>query len=138
MKNLIRIAKITLQFKRTLFLNLGFNILGMVFSSFSFAMIIPLLRIIFNSSNAFFEKTISSYHGDFTWTKDGLLNFINYYLAKHAISEGRYSTLILICIFLVIMVFLKNMFTFLSTFFLSDLVQSSVKKLREKIQYKLN
>ena len=137
MKNLIRIAKITMQFKRTLFLNLGFNILGMVFSIFSFAMIIPLLRIIFNSSTAVFEKTISSYNGDFTWTKDGVLSFVNYYLAKHAISEGRYSTLILICIFLVIMVFLKNMFTFLSTFFLSDLVQSSVKKLREKMYQKI-
>jgi ABC-type multidrug transport system fused ATPase/permease subunit len=137
MKNLIRIAKITLQFKRTLFLNLGFNILGMVFSIFSFAMIIPLLRIIFNSSNSVFEKTISSYSGDFSWTKDGVLNFVNYYLAKHAISEGRYSTLILICIFLVIMVFLKNMFTFLSTFFLSDLVQSSIKKLREKMYQKI-
>ena len=137
MKNLIRIAKITLQFKRTLFLNLGFNILGMVFSIFSFAMIIPLLRIIFNSSTAVFEKTISSYNGDFTWTKDGVLSFVNYYLAEHAISEGRYSTLILICIFLVIMVFLKNMFTFLSTFFLSDLVQSSVKKLREKMYQKI-
>lgn len=137
MKNLLRIAKITLQFKRTLFLNLGFNILGMVFSIFSFAMIIPLLRIIFNSSTAVFEKTISSYNGDFTWTKDGVLSFVNYYLAKHAISEGRYSTLILICIFLVIMVFLKNMFTFLSTFFLSDLVQSSVKKLREKMYQKI-
>jgi ABC-type multidrug transport system fused ATPase/permease subunit len=137
MKNLIRIAKITLQFKRTLFLNLGFNILGMVFSIFSFAMIIPLLRIIFNSSNSVFEKTISSYSGDFSWTKDGVLNFVNYYLAKHAISEGRYSTLILICIFLLIMVFLKNMFTFLSTFFLSDLVQSSIKKLREKMYQKI-
>ena len=137
MKNLVRIAKITLQFKRTLFLNLGFNILGMVFSIFSFAMIIPLLRIIFNSSTAVFEKTISSYNGDFIWTKDGVLSFVNYYLAKHAISEGRYSTLILICIFLVIMVFLKNMFTFLSTFFLSDLVQSSVKKLREKMYQKI-
>ena len=137
MKNLIRIAKITLQFKRTLFLNLGFNILGMVFSIFSFAMIIPLLRIIFNSSNTVFEKTISSYSGDFNWSKDGVLNFINYYLAKYAINEGRYSALILICIFLVIMVFLKNMFTFLSTFFLSDLVQSSVKKLREKMYQKI-
>ena len=137
MKNLIRIAKITLQFKTTLFLNLGFNILGMVFSIFSFAMIIPLLRIIFNSSTAVFEKTISSYNGDFNWTKDGVLSFVNYYLAKYAITEGRYSTLILICIFLVIMVFLKNMFTFLSTFFLSDLVQSSIKKLREKMYQKI-
>ena len=137
MKNLIRIGKITLQFKKTLFLNLGFNILGMVFSIFSFAMIIPLLRVIFNSSTAVFEKIISSYSGDFSWTKDGILNFVNYYIAKHAISEGRYSTLILICIFLVIMVFLKNMFTFLSTFFLSDLVQSSIKKLREKMYQKI-
>ena len=137
MKNLIRIAKITLQFKKTLFLNLGFNILGMVFSIFSFAMIIPLLRVIFNSSTAVFEKIISSYSGDFSWTKDGILNFVNYYIAKHAISEGRYSTLILICIFLLIMVFLKNMFTFLSTFFLSDLVQSSIKKLREKMYQKI-
>ena len=137
MKNLIRIAKITLQFKRTLFLNLGFNILGMVFSIFSFAMIIPLLRIIFNSSTAVFEKTISSYNGNFNWSKDGVLSYINYYLAKYAINEGRYSTLILICIFLVVMVFLKNMFTFLSTFFLSDLVQSSVKKLRERMYQKI-
>tara|TARA_B110000977_G_scaffold39482_1_gene52990 strand:- start:6392 stop:8221 length:1830 start_codon:yes stop_codon:yes gene_type:complete len=137
MKNLIRIAKITLQFKRTLFLNLGFNILGMVFSIFSFAMIIPLLRIIFNSSTAVFEKTISSYNGNFNWSKDGVLSYINYYLAKYAINEGRYSTLILICIFLVAMVFLKNMFTFLSTFFLSDLVQSSVKKLRESMYQKI-
>tara|TARA_B110000483_G_scaffold347_1_gene371 strand:- start:3961 stop:5790 length:1830 start_codon:yes stop_codon:yes gene_type:complete len=137
MKNLIRIAKITLQFKRTLFLNLGFNILGMVFSIFSFAMIIPLLRIIFNSSTAVFEKTISSYNGNFNWSKDGVLSYINYYLAKYAINEGRYSTLILICIFLVVMVFLKNMFTFLSTFFLSDLVQSSVKKLRESMYQKI-
>ena len=137
MKNLIRIAKITLQFKRTLFLNLGFNILGMVFSIFSFAMIIPLLRIIFNSSTEVFEKTISSYNGNFNWSKDGVLSYINYYLAKYAINEGRYSTLILICIFLVVMVFLKNMFTFLSTFFLSDLVQSSVKKLRERMYLKI-
>ena len=137
MKNLIRIAKITLQFKKTLFLNLGFNILGMVFSIFSFAMIIPLLRVIFNSSTAVFEKIISSYSGDFSWTKDGLLSSVNFYLAKHAITEGRYSTLVLICIFLVVMVFLKNMFTFLSTFFLSDLVQSSIKKLREKMYQKI-
>ena len=137
MKNLIRIAKITLQFKRTLFLNLGFNILGMVFSIFSFAMIIPLLRIIFNSSTEVFEKTISSYNGNFNWSKDGVLSYINYYLAKYAINEGRYSTLILICIFLVVIVFLKNMFTFLSTFFLSDLVQSSVKKLRERMYQKI-
>ena len=77
MKNLIRIAKITLQFKNTLFLNLGFNILGMFFSIFSFAMIIPLLRIIFNSSMDIFQEMANSYDGYFSWSKEGILDFLS-------------------------------------------------------------
>ena len=137
MKNLIRIAKITLQFRKTLFLNLGFNILGMFFSIFSFAMIIPLLRIIFNSSMDIFQSMVSSYSGSFNWSKDGVVDFVNYSLAQYAVNHGRYSTLILICGFLVLMVFLKNTFTFLSTFFLSDLVQSSIKSLRDLMYQKV-
>ena len=137
MRNLIRIAKITLQFRKTLFLNLGFNILGMLFSIFSFAMIIPLLRIIFNSSMDVFQKMVQSHNGVFSWSKEGILNFINFNLAQYAINHGRYSTLIVICSFLVLMVFLKNTFTFLSTFFLSDLVQSSIKSLRDLMYQKI-
>ena len=112
MKNLLRIAKITLQFRKSLFLNLGFNILGMFFSIFSFAMIIPLLRIIFNSSMDIFQKMVNSYNGIFNWSKEGIVDFVNFSLAQYAINNGRYSTLILICGFLVLMVFLKNTFTF--------------------------
>ena len=137
MKNLLRIAKITLQFRKSLFLNLGFNILGMFFSIFSFAMIIPLLRIIFNSSMDVFQKMVNSYNGIFNWSKEGIVDFVNFSLAQYAINNGRYSTLILICGFLVLMVFLKNTFTFLSTFFLSDLVQSSVKSLRDLMYQKV-
>ena len=137
MKNLLRIAKITLQFRKSLFLNLGFNILGMFFSIFSFAMIIPLLRIIFNSSMDVFQKMVNSYNGIFNWSKEGIVDFVNFSLAQYAINNGRYSTLILICGFLVLMVFLKNIFTFLSTFFLSDLVQSSIKSLRDLMYQKV-
>ena len=137
MKNLLRIAKITLQFRKSLFLNLGFNILGMFFSIFSFAMIIPLLRIIFNSSMDVFQKMVNSYNGIFNWSKEGIVDFVNFSLAQYAINNGRYSTLILICGFLVLMVFLKNTFTFLSTFFLSDLVQSSIKSLRDLMYQKV-
>ena len=137
MKNLLRIARITLKFRKSLFLNLGFNILGMFFSIFSFAMIIPLLRIIFNSSMDIFQTMVNSYNGIFTWSKEGVLDFVNFSLAQYAINNGRYSTLIIICGFLVMMVFLKNTFTFLSTFFLSDLVQSSIKSLRDLMYQKV-
>ena len=137
MKNLIRIAKITLQFKNTLFLNLGFNILGMFFSIFSFAMIIPLLRIIFNSSMDVFQEMANSYDGNFSWSKEGVLDFLNYSIANYALLNGRQATLLMICGFLVLMVFLKNTFTFLSSFYLSDLVQSSIRNLRNSMYTKI-
>ena len=132
MKNLLRIAKITLQFKKTLLLNLLFNILGMVFSLFSFAMIIPLLRVIFNAEESI-QALANENPGEFVWTKESIVDHFNYLLSNYAIMEGRYQTLIMICIFLVSMVFLKNLFTFLSTFFLSDLIQSSVFNFRNRL-----
>ena len=132
MKNLLRIAKITLQFKKTLLLNLLFNILGMVFSLFSFAMIIPLLRVIFNPEESI-QALANENPGEFVWTKESIVDHFNYLLSNYAIMEGRYQTLIMICVFLVSMVFLKNLFTFLSTFFLSDLIQSSVLDFRNRL-----
>lgn len=132
MKNLLRIAKITLQFKKTLLLNLLFNILGMVFSLFSFAMIIPLLRVIFNSEESI-QALANENPGEFVWTKESIVDHFNYLLSNYAIMEGRYQTLIMICVFLVSMVFLKNLFTFLSTFFLSDLIQGSVLDFRNRL-----
>ena len=61
----------------------------------------------------------------FGLSKESIVDHFNYQLSNYALTEGRYQTLIVICVFLVSMVFLKNLFTFLSTFFLSDLVQSS-------------
>ena len=132
MKNLLRIAKITLQFKKTLLLNLLFNILGMVFSLFSFAMIIPLLRVIFNAEESI-QALANENPGEFVWTKESIVDHFNYLLSNYAIMEGRYQTLIMICVFLVSMFFLKNLFTFLSTFFLSDLIQSSVLDFRNRL-----
>ena len=132
MKNLLRIAKITLQFKKTLLLNLLFNILGMVFSLFSFAMIIPLLRVIFNSEESI-QALANENPGEFVWTKESIVDHFNHLLSNYAIMEGRYQTLIMICVFLVSMVFLKNLFTFLSTFFLSDLIQGSVLDFRNRL-----
>lgn len=136
MKNLFSIAKITLQFKNTLFFNLVFNILAMFFSLFSFAMIIPLLRVIFNTKESIQALSLND-PGTFTFSKESIIDHFNYQLSNYALIEGRYQTLIVICIFLVTMVFLKNLFTFLSTFFLSDLVQSSALKYRNSLFQKV-
>ena len=80
---------------------------------------------------------VSSYSGGFSWSKEGVLNFLNYSIANYALTNGRQATLLIICGFLVLMVFLKNSFTFLSSFFLSDLVQSSIRNLRNLMYDKI-
>ncbi len=137
MKNLIRIAKIALTLKRQLFFNLMFNILGMFFSIFSFAMIIPLLRVIFNSDVSGFEKTIADYKGNVSLNTDSILDFFNYKLAVFSLNNEKESVLIYICIFLVTMVFFKNLFTYLSNFYLTNIVHLSIRDLRDKMYQKI-
>ena len=114
--------KIALVLKQQLFFNLMFNILGMFFSIFSFAMIIPLLRVVFNSDASVFQKTVAEYHGNVSLNKDSILDFFNYKLADFSLNNGKEATLIYICIFLVSMVFLKNLFTYMSNFYLTNIV----------------
>jgi len=99
-------------------------------------MIIPLLRVIFKSSDEVFQEA-TKYSGQWEWSKDGILNYLNYYLAQYALEQGRYATLIFICLFLVVMVFIKNLLTFMSSFFLSNLIQLSVRDFREKMYNKV-
>jgi subfamily B ATP-binding cassette protein MsbA len=137
MKNLIRIAKIALELKQQLFFNLMFNILGMFFSIFSFAMIIPLLRVVFNSDASVFQKTVAEYHGNVSLNKDSILDFFNFKLADFSLNNGKEATLIYICIFLVSMVFLKNLFTYMSNFYLTNIVHLSIRDLRNKMYQKI-
>ena len=137
MKNLIRIAKIALSHKQQLFFNLMFNILGVFFSIFSFAMIIPLLRVVFNSDISVFQKTVKEYQGNVSLNQDSIVDFFNYKLANFSLNNGKESTLIYICIFLVSMVFLKNLFTYLSNFYLTNIVHLSVRELRDKMYQKI-
>ncbi|MDG2370252.1 MAG: ABC transporter ATP-binding protein [Flavobacteriales bacterium] len=114
-----------------------FNILGVFFSIFSFAMIIPLLRVVFNSDIKVFQKTVEEYRGDVSLNKDSIVDFFNYKLANFSLNNGKESTLIYICIFLVAMVFLKNLFTYLSNFYLTNIVHLSVRELRDKMYQKI-
>ena len=60
----------------------------MVFSLFSFAMIIPLLKVIFNEEESI-QALANENPGEFVWTKESIVNHFNYLLSNYAIMEGR-------------------------------------------------
>ena len=125
MRNLIRLIKLSANYKFDVGLNLLFNIIGMFFSLFSFAMVIPVLRIIFNTETK--EKTSNSES-----IQDWLQNEIAHYV--EILGD---DALMSICIFLVVMVFFKNLFTYLSSVFLSNVIHGIARDLRKNLYEKI-
>ena len=83
-----------------------------------------------------FQEMANTYDGNFSWSKEGALDFLNYSIANYALSNGRQATLLMICGF-GINGFSQKFFYFLSSFYLSDLVQSSIRNLRDSMYTKI-
>ena len=90
MKNLIKLITLVRDYKKAVGLNLLFNLLGMMFSLFSFAMVIPLLRVLFNTNEEQFSETISKYEGAVGVSQEGMLEYINYVMATLVVEQGKY------------------------------------------------
>ena len=112
MKNLFNLIRLVGPYKKAIGLNLMFNLLGMLFALFSFAMVIPLLRILFNTNLDQFEEVVANYEGAESLNQEGILEYINYLMATLVVEHDKYYVLIAICAALVVVVFFKNLFLF--------------------------
>ncbi len=113
--------------------NIVFNILSVVFSVFSIAMLFPFLQVLFSDDNAKLYKLVEGGKPAFSLSTDGVLNYINYVLAKDTIDNGKIYVLSVICIFIITTIFFKNLFRYLAMYSLSPIRNGVVKDLRNKI-----
>lgn len=112
-------------------LNIIFNILGSIFSLFSLGMLIPFLGILFESQKLITEKPI------FELNTESLLNYLYYYLSGVIIESGKEKALLIVIAFVLLMIFLKNLFTFLANYFMTPIRTGIVKNIRNKIFEKI-
>ena len=118
MKNLFNLIRLVGPYKKAVGLNLMFNLLGMLFSLFSFAMVIPLLRILFNTNLDQFKAVVANYEGTANLNQEGILEYVNYLMAAMVVEHDTYYVLVAICVALVVVVLFKNLFSYLSAVFL--------------------
>ena len=99
-------------YKKYLVLSIVFNILSAILNIFSFAALIPILQILFQTSDA---KTATSYMAwDWGNVQEVLMNNMNYYVNGLIADYGQTTTLLLIGLFLAATTFLKTGAYFLS------------------------
>lgn len=112
-------------------LNILFNILGALFGAFSFAMLIPALKILFQTEEIVTEKV------KLGLSLDSITQNVNYYISQFIVDYGPQKALILIGIILVSATLLKVGFTYLASFVLIALRNGVVFDIRSLIYKKI-
>ena len=112
-------------------LNVLFNILTVVFSLFSFALLIPFLNLLFGINELVTVKP------EFGLSTDAFLKYLNYYISDIIINEGKIQALVYICAIILGAFFMRNFARFMAMYFMANVRIGAVKGMRNDIYGKL-
>lgn len=134
MKDFIRILRrFVPPYKKYLILNILFNILSAFLTLFSFALIIPILEMLFKIK----EATYTYMPLGSASLKDVAVNNFYYYTQESIADFGQSATLALLAAALVVMTALKTGATFLSSYFIIPLRSGIVRDIRNFVYDKI-
>ena len=124
-------------YKLQIFLNILFNLLGTIFSLFSFALIIPILQILFNTGSA--ETYTYTPLADVAWRDMGeVLKDNLYFLVTDFISTyGGVVTLFVLSAMLIILTMFKTGFSYLASFYMIPIRTGVLRDLRNQMFRKI-
>ena len=122
-------------YKRYLVLSVCFNILSAVLNIFSFAALIPILQILFQTGDA--EAATSVMAWDWGNVQEVLMNNLNYFVNGLIADYGPTTTLLLIGIFLAVTTLLKTGFYFLTSACIVPIRTGVVRDIRNQLYQKI-
>ncbi len=93
----------------------------------------PFLKILFANDPRQISAIIEKGQPIFRFSTDGIVDTINYAMAKATNENGKLNVLIGICLFIIITIFLKNLFRYLAMYFLAPIRNGVVRDMRCKL-----
>ncbi|MEI6576550.1 MAG: ABC transporter ATP-binding protein [Bacteroidota bacterium] len=131
MSKFLLLLKNIVPYWRYALLNVIFNLFSAIFSVFSLTMTIPFLQVLFGKS-----KMVTS-APPLALSKDAILGNFNYLNTLVIQSYGKVTALFLLCVFVIILFFLKNLTQYMALYFLAPVRTGVVKDLRNNLYNKL-
>ncbi len=131
MKNLLKVLRYAIPYWGFALLNILFNIISVVFSLVSFAAVIPVLNILFK-----LEKPVLVPPA-FEWSFDALKQNFYFEIGKMIEQFGELTTLAYICIVIVTVFFLKNLFRYLAMYYIAEVRNGVVRDIRNALYHKI-
>lgn len=112
-------------------LNILCNMLSTVFSVFSFALIIPILEILFKTTSEVYS------YQPFAWNLNVMKNNAYWWVSNYIEQNGGVRTLLILGVLLVVMTFFKTGIAYLASYFVIPLRTGIVRDLRKKMYAKV-
>ena len=136
MKEFLQVLRrFVMPYKKYVALSIVFNILSALLNIFSFAALIPILQILFQTGDA---KTATSLMAwDWSNIQEVLMNNLNYYVNDLIAEYGQTTTLLFIGIFLGATTFLKTGAYFLSAATIIPIRTGVVRDIRNQLYHKI-
>ena len=142
MKDFVRVLKrFVPPYKKYVVLNILFNILSAILNLFSFALIIPILNILFKTDDEVYVyrpwewdwSSWESWKGSFDLIKNNFFSYISGMIDK----EGGSFTLIILGVFLVVMTLLKVLAMYMAFYTMIPIRTGVVRDVRNRINKKI-
>ena len=132
MKDFFRILKYAKPYYIYIILNVVFNILTVLFSLVSLTMVIPFLGLLFGTIEVDNIKPEGFY-----LTPESLKDHFYYEINTIILSGEKEDALFFICVLILITFFLRNLFRYLSLYFLTPIRNGVVHDLRSNLHKKV-
>lgn len=131
MKRFFKLLKYLIPYKGKVAQNIIFNVLGAFFTLFSFAMVIPFLKVLFENQAMVTEPA------EFKLSMDYFLHTLNYYMSKMMVNRGALGALSLVSVLVVVLSLLKNVFIYLANHVLAPIRAYVMRDMRNDIYEKV-
>jgi ATP-binding cassette, subfamily B, bacterial MsbA len=136
MKKLFSVLKYTKNYKGYTLLNVLFNILFALLSAATLALIAPFIDLLFKNDEQVLYTLVENGLPEFSMSSSYFQKFSNFYLAALILYKGKATALMLICIAVFVLTFLKNICRYLAMFFIAPIRNGVVRDLRNRMYSK--
>lgn len=131
MKNLQKVLKYIIPYWGYALLNIMFNILAVLFSFVSLALFMPVLQILFKTTEVP-EQAVDTSQINF----DGIKDRFYYEIGQMVETQGEMDVLLIISVTIIVLFFLKNFFRYFAMFYLAPIRNGVVRDFRNNLYHK--
>ena len=137
MRDIVRVLGYIRAYASSAGLNILFNVLSIVFNVFSLGMIFPFLGLLFG------QQDLVTVKPELGLSVDSILDNFFYQLSSVIAPtgvitpDGQISGLVFICVLVIVLFFLKNLFRYLALYFMATIRYGVVRDIRNEVYTKL-